>query len=117
MPKYHYDTFACKVIKLKPTYLLSDVKQLIREKRCELTAGAKKSANSIGFSPTQAKEFVSSLESKDFIRSATDNYNHKVWQDVYIKKYGEISLFIKFKIYKIDDQELLILSFKKNTND
>lgn len=114
MPKYHYDTLICKVEKLKPTYLLNDVKKLVQEKRCKLTRHAEQSTHSLNFSATEAKEFILSLEPKDFIKSMTDNYNHKKWQDVYIKKHDEINLYIKLKITA---QNLLILSFKQDTSE
>lgn len=100
--------------KLRPTYLLNDVKRLIREERCILTNTAIQSAHSLGFSGTEAKEFVFDLEPKDFIKSMTDNYNHKLWQDVYIKGYETIAIYIKLKIVKNAGQNLLILSFKED---
>lgn len=102
--------------KLKPTYQLDDVKRLIREKRCNLTFKAKRSAHSLGLSETEAKEFILTLETKDFFKSITEYFNHKVWQDVYKKTHREINLYIKLKISEHKGQYLLILSFKPDTD-
>ena len=52
--------------KRKQTYSLNDVRNLVKKGSCKLTEGATKSSHSLGFTTTEAKEFVYNLENKDF---------------------------------------------------
>lgn len=99
--------------KLKSTYQLNDIKQLLGE-QCKFTLTALKSAHTLGFTETEAKDVLLSLESKDFEKSMTDFHNNKSWQDVYKKRYQEKTLYIKLKIISSGDQTLLVLSFKED---
>lgn len=100
----------------KPRFPLDDVKRLIRSGQCKLLESAKKTAQSIGFSESEAKDVVASLERKDFFKSATDFHNSSSWQDYYSKKVNDIDIFIKLKISKVEDDFVLILSFKRDEN-
>ena len=102
--------------KRKKTYSLDDVRNLIKNNSCKLTGRATKTSHSLGFSRTEAKEVIYNLENKDFFKATTENKNHKVWQDVYKKQHKGKHLYIKFKITTIEDQTLLVLSFKKDTD-
>ena len=100
--------------KRKPHFWLKDVKELIEANQCTLTVKARQTAHSIGFSDTDVTEVVATLESKDFFKSMTSNYNPNVWQDVYKKKIKGLRLYIKLQITQVDDQSVLILSFKRD---
>ncbi len=96
--------------------MLEDVGRLIDSGQWLLPLGAKKSADTLGFSETEAIDIVCTLERKDFYKSTTENYNNKIWQDVYKKKVDDLRLYIKLKISVIDDQELVVTSFKLDDN-
>jgi motility quorum-sensing regulator / GCU-specific mRNA interferase toxin len=92
------------------------VKRLIRSGQCKLVQTAKQTAHSLGYSETEAMDVVAALEMKDFRKSETEFYNNTVWQDYYSKMVNEVDIFIKLKITQIEDQVVLILSFKRDEN-
>ena len=100
--------------KLKRTYSLNTVKQLIRQGDIITpNIAVIQSANHIGFSIEEAYQVVLALERKDFFKSTTEWYNHKVWHDVYNKKVKEVPLYIKFKVTALSNK-FLLQSFKKD---
>lgn len=101
--------------KPKPTYQLTKIKELVGDGLCKLTISAEQTAHSLGFSASEVKDVILGLERNDFYKSTTEHYNHKVWQDVYIKRIERIDLYIKLKIVEMEDTYLLILSFKEDT--
>ncbi len=102
--------------KLKPEYPLEQIKSLIAGGQCKLTGKSIRSAHSLGFSETEAKDVVLDLERKDFYKSTNEFNNYKVWQDVYKKKVGNVNLYIKLKVAEIGNLMVLIMSFKKDDN-
>ena len=102
--------------KQKPNFPLVEVKKLVAAGRCKLVETAKQTAYSLGFSETEAKDVVASLESQDFRKSETDFHNNSSWQDYYSKKVKDLRLFIKLKIAPVDGGLVLILSFKRDEN-
>ena len=100
--------------KLKRTYALPDVKELIeKDEIVPPGTGVIKDANKMGFSVYEAHQEILNLEPSDFYKSMTENYNHRVWQDVYKKKIKGISVYIKFKIF---EDQFLLTSFKPDEN-
>jgi motility quorum-sensing regulator/GCU-specific mRNA interferase toxin len=54
---------------------------------------------------------IQPLTHADFEKSATSNFNHKVWHDVYKPNVGGRKLYVKFTL---DDRgKLLLTSFKE----
>ena len=100
----------------KVRFPLPSVKKLITEKRqnCRLTTKAEQTAHSIGYSKTQVLEAILQLEAKDFFKSMNEYRNHRAWQDVYKKRFGNINIYIKLKIIQLNGEELLVLSFKRD---
>jgi len=92
--------------KRKPHYLLTDVKELIKQRKI-ISPNIKviESANEIGFSETEAYDVILKLEPNNCYKSMTEYHNNKVWQDVYKTKIGELPIYIKFQI--IGDKFLL----------
>lgn len=100
--------------KRKPTYLLKEVKKLIKgEKTVDPPLTVKESTNNMGLTIFEAYQEILQLEYKDLYKSVTETYNYKVWQDVYKKKIKETPAYIKFKIVS---GEFLLLSFKPDEN-
>ena len=99
---------------LKPKYLLEDIKRLLEEDRYTITVSGQQTAHSIGFSATQIREFLLTLERDDFGHSITEYYNKKIRQDVYKKMHDDIRVYIKLKITQIPEESLLVLFFKKD---
>ncbi len=98
----------------KPRYLLEKVKTLI--KKNAVTSPSIKvfqSAGEIGFSIEEAYQEILNLEQKDFCKSITEYYNHRVWQDVYKKIIKGVPIYIKFKIVT-NENRFLLSSFKKD---
>ncbi len=99
--------------KRKPTYQLTEIKELVSEGRFRLTLTAKKSADTLGITTNGVKETILALEAKHFYKSMTEYANHTVWQDVYRKTVAEKELYIKLKMTRIKEKIVLILSFKE----
>ena len=96
--------------KRKPTYLLKEIKRLIKEGKIEKVGiNVIQTTHSLGFTPYQAYQEILNLESGDIDKSATEPHNYKVWQDAYTKNIGGIPLYIKFKKFK---GKVLLTSFK-----
>ncbi|MGM0663905.1 MAG: type II toxin-antitoxin system MqsR family toxin [Thermodesulfobacteriota bacterium] len=101
--------------KFKPTHILRELKKAARrEKSRGLTLIATQTANSLGFSETEVFDEIQKLEAHDFYKSTTEYSNHKIWQDVYKKTINHIPIYIKLKL---NDNFLLVLSFKQDTKD
>ncbi len=98
--------------KSKPTYVLKDVRTLIKQEKYLLTNTSRRTAHALGLTRTQIGEVISGLDSKDFYKSTTEFYEHTVWQDVYKPTVRENVLYIKFKITK-SGKTLVITSFKE----
>ena len=103
-----------RVEAFKPRYPLRTIKALIK-KKAVISPNIKvlQSATEIGFSIEEAYEEILNLERKDFRKSITEYFNHRVWQDVYKKRIKDVPVYIKFKIVKRDNC-FLLLSFKKD---
>ena len=100
--------------KSKRTYSLQTIKGLIgRGDIIPPKITVIQSANDIGFSIEEAYQVILTLERKDFDKSTTEWYNHKVWHDVYKKKARNVPLYIKFKV-AAPSNKFLLQSFKKD---
>ncbi len=106
--------------KLKPTYALKIIKKLVKNEDWAATATAIKTAHTLNVTRYEIQQILLSLESSDFYKSMTSHYNHKEWQDVYIKtvktktsdeEFEDVKLYIKFLVK--DSSIVLVLSFKE----
>jgi len=100
--------------KRKPTYQLTEIKRLAAEKRVHVVGSASKTADLLGFSEVRIHKTILSLETRDFYKAVTAYKNHRVWQDVYRKVIGNLQVYIKLKIVKLDGKFLVIVSFKED---
>lgn len=100
--------------KRKPTYQLTEVKRLATEGFFDFSIAAWETANALKFSEIDVRNVILRLESRDFYKSVSEYREHQVWQDVYKKQVGNSKIYIKFKIVKVEERFLLIMSFKKD---
>lgn len=100
--------------KLKPTYLLKDVRMLIEQERYLLTRTSGLTSHESGYSQTEVGDVIRGLKPNDFYKSTTEFYEHTVWQDVYKPIVKGNALYVKFKITK-NGKMLVITSFKEGT--
>ena len=99
--------------KLKPTYILSNVKKLIEKGSIIPNVKIIRFANDIGFSETEVYDEILKLERNNFYKSTTELFNHKIWQDVYKKKIKDLPIYIKFQVV---NNQFLLRSFKIDKN-
>lgn len=97
-----------------PTYELQEVKRLIRDGQIIPSRETIDDANNIGFSITEAHDVILELGSAEFYKTKPEKTNPRVWQDVYKKTVRGQRIYIKFKI--VNDEKLLLTSFKKDTS-
>lgn len=100
--------------KLKPHYSLKEVKRAASEGRCTLTVTASQTAHSIGYSRSEVIDLVANLSSAEFYKSTTDFHNSAAWQDVYKKFTRGMHVYLKLKLIKRQEEEVLVLSFKED---
>lgn len=112
--KYRYDTKGEDVDLRTRKYPLADVKRLVENDKFNLTLTATKTSDSLGYGKYEVADVLLTLTPENFVKATTENYNHKVWQDVYKISVNGLFIYIKFKITKINGEDLLILSFKKD---
>lgn len=83
--------------KIKPAYDLEKIKQKFsRAKNLKMTLTAQKCVNRLGLHLEDVILLIQSLKINDFYKSMTTYHDHRIWQDVYRKKYKSINLYIKF---------------------
>lgn len=103
------------VDKRKPSYDLKHVQALVAETKIEEPKWTVlESAQDIGFTLEQAYDEILNLELGNFYKSTTEYFNPRVWYDVYKKRIGDTSVYIKFKIVS-GTEKFLLSSFKKDT--
>jgi len=96
--------------KLRPTYLIKEIKQLIRDdKIIDPPIKVKTTTNAMCLTIFEAYLEILDLEPRDYYKSMPDYFNNKVWWDVYKKKVKGMTVYIKFKITK---DRFLLTSFK-----
>ncbi len=97
--------------KRKPHYGLAQVKELIRDGSYRATRTALLSAaRDFGFiEASQLAGCVLQLESGDFYKSMTTQYDSTLWQDVYHTLVRDRRAYVKVQIM---DDNTVIISFK-----
>jgi motility quorum-sensing regulator/GCU-specific mRNA interferase toxin len=97
--------------KKRPTYNLEDIKEaLSSQDLLRITRTARKSVIEMGLRDSDVINIIQRLEASNFYKSMTSYQDHRVWQDVYHTKYGELILYLKFTI---DSEGFFVLSFKE----
>lgn len=93
--------------KFNPSYSLNEFKS----SNFMITVTAKLTAAELGFSESDIRAIVSTMEHKQFYKSMTSYANHKIWQDVYHVPHENMILYVKFTQNVIS--EFTLLSFKE----
>lgn len=97
--------------KKRPTYNLEDIKEAFScEDLLRITRTARKSVIEMGLRDSDVINVIQRLEVSNFYKSMTSYQDHRLWQDVYHAKYGELILYLKFTI---DSEGFFVLSFKE----
>jgi len=100
--------------KLKCTYPLSDVAELIRKGKRIVTVSAIQDSHHLGFSETEIYETILELDWTDFCKSMASHSDHKLWQDVYKIRRKGINLYVKLQVR---GDRAVIVSFKKDQSE
>jgi motility quorum-sensing regulator/GCU-specific mRNA interferase toxin len=82
-----------------------------RSKR-NITGSALKDAAALGFDSDDIAATVQTMEAKQFYKSMTSHYDHKVWHDVYHVPSKGMVLYVKFTSDTITEF-FTLLSFKE----
>lgn len=96
------------------TYDLSSIKEVFSSVEAlgtRTTASAFRSSQQLGFSREDMVSAIQCLQSSDFYKSMTTYADHKIWQDVYHAKFGDLVIYVKFCINK--DGDYMLISFKE----
>lgn len=93
--------------KFIPTYKLEDFKT----SNFVITRTAYDTALDMGFSESDIRRIVDTMEENHFYKSMTSYANHKIWQDVYHVPYENLMIYVKFTKNIITD--FTLLSFKE----
>jgi hypothetical protein len=81
-----------------------------------MVKSAQAAAFQLGFNLAQVKDALLSIRRSNFSKSESDWHNQGQWQDAYKLCYEGVYLYIKWKVIEMDDDCLLVLSFKENTD-
>jgi motility quorum-sensing regulator / GCU-specific mRNA interferase toxin len=100
------------VDKRKPTYSLSQVKQLVEAENYSLIEKATITATKLGYSKTQVGDLVLSLSSMNFYKSTNEFRSHRIWQDVY--KVNDRNLYVYIKLKVDSEPRVWVMSFKQD---
>lgn len=96
----------------KPSYSLAQIKEVFNQPgNLIMTATARKTAFSLGFSEQDIVDVIQALTKKDFFKSMSPiTPGFTAWQDVYKPTFKGLDLYIKFQV---NNNKELILSFKE----
>ncbi len=97
--------------KLTPSYSLEKIKKLIKKNEVIPNTRIIREANDLRFSETEVYDAILNLEKENFYKSTTENFNSRIWQDVYKKVINKVPVYIKFQV---TEGEFLLRSFKKD---
>ncbi|GFE77526.1 type II toxin-antitoxin system MqsR family toxin [Novosphingobium sp. TCA1] len=99
--------------KRKAHHDLAAIQSLFANGNGPMTRTAIRSAQAIGYLPSEICEVICELEPKHFVKSATAHnpVNPNCWHDTYIFDDVEIELFIKFAGEDIEN--IVLTSFKE----
>jgi len=91
------------------------MKELIRKNKT-VGPGIKvlEGATILGYTVYEAHQVILELEAADFIKSRTEVWNNKIWQDTYIKEIKGKRIYIKFKKF---NGNFLLTSFKPDESE
>jgi len=72
---------------------------------------SKQGADALNMDDVAVVEVIQTLASTDFDKSMTSHIDHRVWQDVYRPRIGDVELYVKFTLDA--RQALFLVSFKE----
>ena len=99
--------------KRKPHFPLSQVKALLDAEKVRFTKVAYSGAAALGMGRKDMLKVVGGLSMEVFEKSMTSNKGSAYWMDVYKTKVKGKAIYLKLAI----EGELLIISFKENTDE
>ncbi len=98
--------------KLKPHYLLSDIKAAFADPATlNRSFVSKQGADELKMDDEAVVAVIQALTSADFEKSMTSHADHRVWQDVYRPRAGSTTLYVKFTLDAMNT--LFLISFKE----
>ena len=108
--------------KIKPHYLLNNVKKLAMLATTIFSNGAKMDAAKLGIVEQGMLDAIHQLTYPgDFLKSESGYHDPSKWQDAYVTYFAGCSIYIKLMISTdpedlIIPRKLVVTSFKLNTN-
>lgn len=97
--------------KKTPHYKLSLIKNLISQKKYQITHTAINNAMcDFNINAEEILSHILQIENSCFYKSMTSEYDNKIWQDVYHLKVGKYVAYIKLQIVS---DEGVIIQFKR----
>jgi motility quorum-sensing regulator / GCU-specific mRNA interferase toxin len=100
------------VEKLKPHYLLTDIKAAFADPTTlNRSFVSKQGADALKMDDQAVIDVIQALTPADFEKSMTSYANNQVWQDVYKPKAPGTELYVKFSLDAMG--ALLLISFKE----
>lgn len=96
--------------KRKPHYRLAEIQQAVHGRQVKITLTALRGAHALGMLDADIWDVLLGLQPGDFYKSMTTQADHRVWQDVYHARAGELVLYVK--IQKVTD-DYWVISFKE----
>jgi motility quorum-sensing regulator/GCU-specific mRNA interferase toxin len=103
--------YYCMTEKRKPTYDFDAFKAAVQR----VTVAATRTAAALGFGRAEIEATIQTMQRKQFYKSMTAYYDHRVWQDVYHVPSPVGTLYIKFTADVVT--EFVLLSLKEKRND
>lgn len=109
---HHYGVYEVVTEKKRPTYDLAAFKAALSTRsKLAVTGTALRDAAALGFGGDEIIATIQTMESKQFYKSMTSNYDNKLWQDVYHVPSSVGLLYVKFTADAVT--EFKLLSFKE----
>ncbi|MYG10957.1 MAG: type II toxin-antitoxin system MqsR family toxin, partial [Rhodobacteraceae bacterium] len=92
----------------KPSYNLASIRDNVSD--LIFTKTALHGASEMGMTRSDMENVIENLTNRNFYKSMTTNYNHKIWMDVYHGQTDEFEIYIKFVK---SSEEFVCTSFKE----
>jgi len=98
--------------KLKPHYGLATIKVAFADPASlNRSFVSKLGADDLAVDDAAVVAVIQGLSNSDFDKSMTSHIDHRVWQDVYRPRIGDVELYVKFTLDA--RQALFLVSFKE----
>ncbi len=97
-----------------PSYKLSLVQQLVRDKRYRITWTALNGAGELGLDEDDVLQCVLVLDESHFYKTMSADKRPGLWQDVYHPHYAGFELYVKLQLVEQSPAEMVVvISFKR----